>query len=144
MLNKFKESSHLNSEILKQEIAICQVIADSEEFNDLVTYYEKYFMKRQPENYNVVIGDYFYGHCQRLADRFGENINLICDDLKFTDYFEKSVIERKIPVSRAKIENLGEKLSKEEKFKLALHDTIWAARIFGEMMMIKKLSQFVL
>lgn len=144
MLNKFKESSHLSSEILKQEIVISQVIVDSEEFNDLVRFYEKNFMKSEPENYNVVIGDYFYGFCQRLADRFGENINLVCDDLKFTECFDKSVIERPIPVARAKIESLGDKISKEEKFKLALHDTMWAARIFGELMMLKKLAQFAL
>ncbi len=142
MLNKFKESSHLNSEILKQEIAISRVIVDSQEFNDLVMYYEKYFMKRQPENYNVIIGDFFFGHCQRLADRFGENINLICDDMKFTEYFARSVIERPIPVPREKIESLGAKIPNEEKFKLALHDVMWAGRIFAELMMIKKLSQF--
>lgn len=144
MLNLFKESSHFNSEILKQEIAFCQVVADSEEFNKLIAYYEKNFMKSQFDDYNVVIGDYFYGHCQRLVDRFGENLNYLCDGLKFTDYFDRSVIERPLPVSRAKIESLGNKISREEKFQLLLHDTMWASRVFGELMMVKKFAQFAL
>lgn len=142
MLNKFKESSHLNSEILKQEITISQVIVDSKEFNDLISYYEKYFGNcNKVDDYNVVIGDFFYGHCQLLADRFGENLNLVCDG-KFTDYFAKSVIERSLPVTRERIELFGRNISKEEKMKLALHDIMWAARVYAELMMLKKLAQF--
>lgn len=144
MLNLFKESSHLNSEILKREIAMCQVVADSEEFNKLIAYYEEHFMEVKYDDYNVTVGDYFYGHCQRLVDRFGENLNCLCDRLKFTDYFDRSVIERPLPVSRSQIESLGNKISREEKFQLLLHDTMWASRVFGELMMVKKLAQFAL
>lgn len=142
MLNKFKESSHLNSEILRQEIAISQEIVDSKEFNDLISYYEKYFVNCKVDEYSVVIGDYFYGHGQLLSDRFGDNINLVCDDMKFTDYFAKSVIERPLPLSRERIELFGKNISKEEKMKLALHDIMWAARVYAELMMLKKLAQF--
>lgn len=144
MLERFKESGHLPVEVLREEIKIAKDISESKEFCDIEIYYKKHFATTEICNYNVTVGDYFYGYCQLLVDRFEDVIDLLDSDLKLTEYFRPNVIERPIPVSRERISMLGNEMSTEEKLQLALHDIQWCSRIFFELMMIKKLSQFVL
>lgn len=142
MLNIYKESSHFNSEILKKEVEICKKITESKEFNDLLSFYERQFQNLDVDNYNIILGDYFFGFCQRLTDRFSKDLEKVCDNIDFKEQFAHSVIDRTIPISREKIELLGKNLSKEEKLQIAVHDVLWAAKIYSEMIVLKKLSQF--
>lgn len=142
MLHIYKESSQYNSEILKKEVEICKKITESKEFNDLLAFYEKQFQNLDVDNYNVIIGDYFFGYCQRLTDRFEKDLEKVCDNINFYEQFSQSVIDRSIPISREKIELMGRNLSKEEKLQIAVHDVLWAAKIYAEMVVLKKLAQF--